>query len=281
MALIQISVVLADKVDTTILGFVLAQPGPHIAAYDVVSKPWLLLLQTGGLLASLVMPAVASLAAAGDERGLERLKYDGSRLYVAVLLPVGLLAWIYAGPFLSLWFGRRLGYDASELAPLTRLFLVAAAPLLLAVPVQVTIGMNRIRVIALAALAGSLVNLPLSCYLTARLGVAGVIWGTVLTTLFSNLLIPGLYVFRVLELKPRAYLCRSLAAPLVGASALIGATWTLRLFFPLAAAEIAPWTRLSTLALHLVGGGLAYLGGYGLVPAGRRDLTELAARCRR
>ena len=54
--------------------------------------------------------------------------------------------------------------------------------------------------IALAALAGSLVNLPISCYLTTRLGVSGVIWGTVLTTLFSNLLVPGLYVFRVLEI---------------------------------------------------------------------------------
>ena len=48
-------------------------------------------------------------------------------------------------------------------------------------------------------------NLPLSCYLTARLGVAGVIWGTVLTTMFSNLLVPGIYVFRVLEIDLRTY----------------------------------------------------------------------------
>ena len=65
---------------------------------------------------------------------------------------------------------------------------------------------------ALAALAGSLINLPISCYLTSRIGVAGVIWGTVLTTFFSNLLVPGLYVFRVLEIDLRTYLRRTLSA---------------------------------------------------------------------
>ena len=90
------------------------------------------------------------------------------------------------------------------------------------------IGINKIEVIALAALGGSLINLPMSCYLTSRLGVAGVIWGTVLTTFFSNLLVPGLYVFRVLEIDPRTYLKRTLSPPLAGALALVAATWLLR-----------------------------------------------------
>ncbi len=68
------------------------------------------------------------------------------------------------------------------------------------------IGLNKIEVIALAALAGSLVNLPISCYLTYHIGVAGVIWGTVLTTFVSNLLVPGVYVFHVLKINLRSYL---------------------------------------------------------------------------
>ena len=56
-----------------------------------------------------MMPAVASLAAANDDRTLDRVKYDGTRLHIGVLLPVGLLAWIYAGPFLSLWIGQSPG----------------------------------------------------------------------------------------------------------------------------------------------------------------------------
>ncbi len=129
--LIQLSVVLADKVDTTILGFVLDDPGPANAVYDLVSKPFAQLRQTAGMLASMVMPAVASLAAARDARGLERIKYDGPRLHLGLLLPVALLAWIYAGPFLSLWVGDRLGYDAARAAPLMRLFLLATIPLVI------------------------------------------------------------------------------------------------------------------------------------------------------
>jgi Na+-driven multidrug efflux pump len=285
MALIQISVILADKIDTTILGFMLSDPGPANAVYDVVSKPFLQLRQTGWMLAFMVMPAVASLAAARDTRGLERIKYDGSRLHIGALLPIGLLGWIYAGPFLSLWMGDRLGHEAELDAPLMRLFLTATLPLVLSVPVQMAIGINKIEVIALAALGGSLINLPISCFLTSEaggnLGVAGVIWGTVLTTFFSNLLIPGVYVFRVLEINPRTYLKRTLCAPLAGTLALIVATWALRQTMPITYPGTALWTRSLPLLFHLAVGTLAYIGGYLMVPTGRGDLAELWSKLRR
>jgi O-antigen/teichoic acid export membrane protein len=282
MALIQISVVLADKVDTTILGFMLPEPaGPHIAVYDVVSKPFLQLRQTGWMLAYMVMPAVASLAAARDERGLERVKYDGTRMHLGLLLPVGVLGWIYAAPFLSLCFGDRLGYDAGRAAPLMRLFLVAAIPLVLSVPVQMAIGLNRIKVIALAALAGSLVNLPISCVLTARLGVEGVIWGTVLTTLFSNLLVPGLYVFRQLRIDLRIFLERTLGAPLAGAAVMVAITAMLRWLVPVADLGPATGSRVILFLGHLCAATLAYIGGYLLIPSGRGDLADLAAKLQR
>ena len=71
--------------------------------------------------------------------------------------------------------------------------------------------------VALSPLLGSLVNVPLSYFLTTRLGVAGVIWGTVLTTLISNLLIPGVYLFRLLEIRLFTFATRTLGPPLAGA----------------------------------------------------------------
>ena len=282
IALIQISVVLADKVDTTVLGFVLSDGAePAIAVYQFVSKPFLQLRQTGWMLAYMVMPAVASLAAARDLRGLDRIKYDGSRLHIAVLLPAGLLAWLYAGPFLSLWIGDRLGYDGAQVAPLMRLFLVAAIPLMLSVPIQMAIGINRVKVIAISSLSGALVNLPISCFLAARMGVEGVIWGTILTTFFSNFLVPGLYVARVLEIEPRTYLRRTLSAPLAGALALISVTWILRRVAPVTFPGFTIWTRALPLVAHLTAGSLAYVTGYLLTPTGRVDLTEIAAKLRR
>jgi O-antigen/teichoic acid export membrane protein len=289
IALIQISIVLADRLDIAVLGFLVPiDSEAAITVYSVVSKPFVQLRQTGWMLAYLVMPAVASLAAARDLRGLDRVKYDGTRLHIGVLLPVGLLAFIYAAPFLSLWIGdgqwadiRALGYDLSDVARLMRLFLIAAIPLVLSVPVQMCIGINKIKVIALSVLAGSVINLPISCYLTTRLGVAGVIWGTVLTTLFSNLLVPGIYVFQALEIDVSAYLKRTLAAPLAGGAALIASTCALQILMPVTYTGITLWSRALPLILHLTVGTIAYMGAYLLVPVGRGDLVELASKMRR
>ncbi|MDR3633492.1 MAG: MATE family efflux transporter [Isosphaeraceae bacterium] len=281
MSLMQLSVVLADRIDTTMLGFLVPDPGQANAVYDVVSKPFVQIRQTGWMLSYMVMPAVASLAAAADARGLDRIKYDGTRLHVGLLLPIALLAWLYAAPFLSLWVGDRLGYNAATVAPLMRLFLIATLPLVLSVLVQTAIGIGKIRFVALSALAGSLVNLPISYILTLRLGVAGVIWGTVLTTLFSNLLAPGIYVFRVLDVRPSTFFTRTLSAPLVGAAALLAATGLVRALLPIPAEGSPTTARLVLLLAHLTLGSVAYIGGYLALPAGRGDLTGLASKLRR
>jgi Na+-driven multidrug efflux pump len=282
MFLIQLSVVLADKIDTTILGFALPDPAQANAVYQVISKPFLQIRQTGWMLAYMVMPAVASLATARDERALDRIKYDGPRLHLGLILPIALLAWIYAEPFLTLWVGNRLGRDPASVAWLLRLFLVATIPLVITVQVQMAIGMNKIEVIALSALAGALINLPISYTLTLRLGsVAGVIWGTVLTTLLSNLLVPGLYVFRVLNIRPATYLVRTLSAPLAGAGALVTTTWLVRLAAPPALRGTTVLVRALPLLAHLTVGCLAYLAGYLAVPAGRTDLALLLRKLRR
>lgn len=279
MFLVQLSVVLADKVDTAILGFATIDPDAANSVYLAVSKPFLQIRQTGWTLAYMVMPAVASLVAARDEAALDRIKYDATRLHIAALLPVGLLAAIYAAPFLTLWVGDKLGYDAAAEAPLLRLFLVATIPLVLSVPVQAAFGMNKVEVVALAALGGALVNLPLSYYLTRQLGVAGVIWGTVLTTLFSNLLIPGVYVFRVLKIRPRTFLARTVSAPAAAAAAL-GLTALVLTMFPLHPSPkggMSP-ARWLPLGLHLAACSLAYVVGYVATPVGRTDLVEVAGK---
>jgi O-antigen/teichoic acid export membrane protein len=278
MALIQLSVVLADKIDTTILGFALARPGPETTIYQNVSKAFLQIRQTGWMLTSLVMPAVASLAAAHDERALERVKYDGPRLLTGLLLPITLLAWLYAKPFLAIWVGPFYG----DYAHLMRLFLVATLPLVISVHVQMAIAMKKFQVVAIAALVGSLVNLPLSYYLTWRWqAVDGVIWGTVVTTLFSNLLVPGVYVFRTLGVKPGHFFYRALGAPIAGALTLLLATWLLSFVYsadPVATSRVQHYVPFFC---HLIVGCIAYVIGYLAIPLGRGDLGTLARRLTR
>jgi len=281
MFLMQLSVVLADKIDTTMLGLALPHhPGPDLAVYGIVSKPFSQIRQVGWMLASLVMPAVASLAAARDEQGLDRVKYDGPRLHLGLLLPVAVLAWIYASPFLTLWVGDELAYDTPYVAWLMRLFLFATLPLVIGIQAQMAVGMNKIVVISLAALAGSVINLPLSYVLTRQLGVSGVIWGSVLTSVFSNFLIPGIYVFRLLGIRWKPYLTRTLAAPLTGALAIVAVTAVCRFWFPIRLQGTTELVRALPLLVHLTIGCLAYLAGYLAIPNGRGDLVILLRKLR-
>lgn len=290
--LIQLSVVLADRIDTTVLGLALPKgvAGPAVAVYQVVSKPFTQIRQTGWTLTYLVMPAVASLAAAGQAIELERLKYDGSRMLIGLLAPIGLLAAVDARPFLVLWMGPAYGPDAW----LLQLFLVALLPLAISVLVQMSIGLGHLRAIAIAALAGAIVNLPLSYVLTLRIGVAGVIWGTVLTTLFSNLLVPGWYTFRTLDVRPSWFVRRTLLAPLAGTAALLTVLAGARLLgldpdptgtlaTSLAGALPGPERLVRALPFlaDLALGSLAYLVGYAIVTEGRGDLNALRRRALR
>jgi hypothetical protein len=97
----------------------------------------------------------------------------------------------------------------------------------------------------------------------------------VLTTVFSNFLIPGLYIFRVLDIRWKTYLTRTLAPPLAGAVSLVTLTWIWRSWFPVALQGGTSPARTIPLLAHLTIGCLAYLAGYLVVPKGRADLDEI------
>ena len=276
MALLQWSVVLADKVDTTVLGYGLqgVKSQGWITVYQNVSKPFLQIRQTGWTLAYLVMPAVVSLIASGDKGGLERVKYDGSRALIGLLTLPTLLAGLYASTFLQLWVGPKF----MPYAWMLQLFLVATIPLALLVLCQMALGMGKIEVIAWASLAGALVNLPLSYYLTRRLGVSGVIWGTVLTTLFSNLLVPGIYLFKLLEIRPSTFFTRTLSPPLVGGLALLATCWIFSRIVPPDPVGTTTAGRILPFLANLTMGSLAYAAGYIAVPAGSGDFAALGRK---
>ena len=125
------------------------------------------------------------------------------------------------------------------------------------------LGIGKVHPIAVSALAGALVNLPISWFLTRRIGVAGVIWGTVLTTLISNGLVPGIYLFRRpggrrpdLPLpdpqrpgRPGPPRCSSPPGPSARS-------------MPADPTPDPGWTRFLPFFVHLAVGGIAYLGGY-------------------
>ena len=160
------------------------------------------------------------------------------------------------------------------------MFLVATLPLVLSVAAQMAIGLGKIEVVSLSPLVGSLVNLPLSYYLTTRLGVSGVIWGTVLTTLVSNLLVPGAYLVHVLEIRAMPLLVRTLSAPMAGSALLIPAAWICATLVPPQPTGPNSLTRAMPLFVNLTVASLAYLIGYTAISAGHADWIALTGQIR-
>ena len=157
---------------------------------------------------------------------------------------------------------------------------MATLPLVLSVHAQMAIGLGKMEVVALSPLLGSLVNVPLSYYLTTRLGVAGVIWGTVLTTLVTNLLIPGVYLFRLLEIRLSTFLTRTLGPPLAGAAFLVPAAWVCSTIAPPGPSGTTLISRSSALVLNLSLSVVAYIFGYLAVARGRADLVAFVRQFR-
>ena len=108
------------------------------------------------------------------------------------------------------------------------------------------------------------------------------IWGTVLTTLFSNLLVPGIYSSACWRCAPRTFLRRTLGPPLVGSVFLVVAAWIASGL--VVANPVAGGSRLARvvpLLMHLAVSLSAYVVGYLIVPAGRADLGALVGKLRR
>jgi O-antigen/teichoic acid export membrane protein len=126
---------------------------------------------------SAVMPAAAFLNAADDERQLRALYLRGTKYAVAFCLPVALAALLYARAILVTW----VGIEYESLAGATRLFLVY--PVLVAIHVigvTMLVGLGRMREMVILSPASVALNLVISLALVSRLGLNGVIWGTLI-----------------------------------------------------------------------------------------------------
>ena len=108
------------------------------------------------------------------------------------------------------------------------------------------------------------------------------IWGTVLTTLISNLLIPGVYLFRLLEIRLSTFVTRTLGPPLAGAALLVPVSWICSTIAPPGPSGTTLISRSSALVLvlNLSLSVVAYIFGYLAVARGRADLVAFVRQFR-
>lgn len=163
-----------SQMDRIVIGVALAATA--VAAYDVAYKIHAAAALTLGLMPSAILPAAASMGAAGDVGGLQRLYVKGTRYSLAIGLPLVVGGIIYARPLIATWVGA----DYTYVTGAARLFLVyPALALALVVGQTMLIASGRMREMLRYHLAAVLMNLVVSVLLVSRVGIIGVIWGTV------------------------------------------------------------------------------------------------------
>ncbi len=185
-----------------------------VARYDVVYKLHAVAAMVLALAPSALMPAAAHLGARDDARRLRLLYLRGTRLTVVATCSVTLAAIVHAEPLLRVWVGEQY----TGLAGAARLFLLY--PLFVsahAIGLTMVVGLGRHRVTTSLAAASVVLNLVVSIVLSPRIGMNGVIWGTLVG--YALLWVPYLVVITRTLGVAMAQVAREALAPAVPGAA--------------------------------------------------------------
>jgi O-antigen/teichoic acid export membrane protein len=157
-------VILAALVGTTVLtGYDIAARIQSAASYPL------------SLTASAVVPATANLSAIESTVRLRGLLIRGTRYTLALSLPVTIAAMVLARPLIVGWVGP----NYAQFAGPTQLFLAYQLVVGTAtIANTMLVGMGRVRAVATYVSAAVVINLVISVALAPRLGITGVIIGT-------------------------------------------------------------------------------------------------------
>ena len=168
-----------------------------------------------------VFPAATEMHVKGDERGLERLYYDGTRMTLLVMTTVVLVAAFWASDFYRIWIGNKYltGVPFHSVAVLFQILLLSVATSYSAsIANQILVSAGRVRVVALALVCGSFLNLGISLLLIRSYGLAGVAIATVSASLIIDLIVMHVLVQRTLNLRLDAFLRRACGRPFAAAA---------------------------------------------------------------
>jgi O-antigen/teichoic acid export membrane protein len=179
--LIRLNAIIYNTKDKTIIGASLIST--MLTGYDIAHKMRNIAMIPLSFITPQVVPITARLNAVGDQARLQELFLMGTKYQLALCLPVVVSVMVLSESFVSTWIGPDYAFTAN----LARLF--ASYILLDAVVVvgyNIIIGMDRVKpLLLIQTITTTTINLILSIILTPRLGVAGVIWGTLIGTACS------------------------------------------------------------------------------------------------
>lgn len=149
------------------------------AIYYVAQKLPGFLRRTGGYFAQAIFPSASRLANGADKEAAREIVETGLRGILLSATPLFLGLAVFAPEVLKVWVGDAAPVEVTVL----RLLLMAAwLDSVAGAPAGLIWGMGAIDKLLLAVVTGALVNVVLSAYLLAEIGIVGAALGTVVVS---------------------------------------------------------------------------------------------------
>ncbi len=173
IVLSKVAGLLTYQTDKIIIGAAL--PVGMLSVYSILSKPAEVVRMVSSLFNSAVMPAVSAEQEKRGKEGVDQFIYEGSRYNNALVAPFAVISTYLAGPFLTVWVGPKY-LEWIWIAQLSCIFmLVWQSNSLLG---RVYFGSGKALKPALIAFLTAAFNAVLSVVLVQVMGVAGVLFAT-------------------------------------------------------------------------------------------------------
>lgn len=170
---------LSYRIDTIIIGMFL--PPTNITYYNIAFKIYEIVRYGSSLLSSTLVPVTSELNTLADKNRLNLLFQKATRYTVLVMYPILAFVFFYSETLIRLWVGE--GFETA--AALSQLFVISLFfTAIVSSGSEMMVGLNRVRELILYSGIASAINLIVSLILVKKIGVNGVVIGTVMGTVF-------------------------------------------------------------------------------------------------
>ncbi|CAN5682587.1 oligosaccharide flippase family protein [soil metagenome] len=206
------------------------------------------------------LPAASELDAGSDTRRLQLLYVVGTRVTIAISLPLAAIVIMLGREILQAWVGP--GYESA--VPLIVILTIAAVLMTSQWPLgSILQGINRFRVMAAVSVTSGFANLILSIALVQQMGTIGVALGTLIPTVAVVILFCIPYGMWVLKVSLWRTIFEIWLPPSIAAVPMVVTIQVLR--------EAAPPATLIVVALVAMAAGAVYVLAYLALPAARHE----------
>jgi len=189
-----------------------------------------------------IYPVSVELHARGDKDELVRMYHEGSRLMIILTISIVLVSMFWAEDFYRLWVGEKYisGKTFSSVALLFQILIISTfTTYISSIAGQILVGAGHVRIIAIALICGSIINVSLSVLLIRPFGLIGIAFATVIASIIIDLITIPILLQKTIGLSVKDFALSACIRP-----AFVGVIQILLFYFIRLAWKPLNWSEL-------------------------------------